>query len=249
MPKVAHVRTAAVELLSQARRWMTLQEISIAVGSAPKAVRVSLKTAVADATIYYRLADGRACYCIGIVPAPRLDVAKLPAKGRPPAPREWTRETVRSRCDEVGDCWIWKQGVQSKGYPQASINGKTGQSVRAYVFTQLMGKKAPASRRSCIVSLCGNVLCVSPACLVLRQRSSILREQWGQGLRRPTMKDGFVNRKLTAAQVDEIRALPAGFNQSEVARRMGVHARTICKVARGETFKRLPVVSVFEWRP
>jgi hypothetical protein len=156
---------------------------------------------------------------------------------------------VRSRCDEVGECWLWNQGVQSKGYPQASIEGKTGQSVRAYVYTHLMGKRGPMSRRNCIATRCGSLLCVSPACLVLRSRADVLRKQWAEGERKSTLTADFINRKLTDEQVQDIRSQPHGFNQSEWARRNGVHPRTVSNVVIGKNYRMRPAASVFEWRP
>ncbi len=249
MPRASLIRTAAVDYLSGERGWRTLQQIATAIGASSKSVRQALRAPVAESTVYYRIAAERACFCIGIVPMPRLDLASIPARSSGPPPRAWTLDYVRARCEEVGDCWLWKQGVQSKGYPQASINGKTGQSVRHFVYTELMGKKAPASRKVCITSRCGSPLCLSPLCLTVRRRADILRDQWTAGIRKPTHDQGFVNRKLTREQVDEIRAMPAGFNQSEVARRMGVHARTVCQVHLRETWKPAPASNVFEWRP
>jgi hypothetical protein len=249
MSRTDPIYRRAERLLVSCGRWMTSDELIAEIGCTRKSLRPAMVVLLSEDTVLYRLERERACYCVKSDSPPVLDVSAIAPKKAGPPPRTWTLDYVRARCDEIGECWIWNQGVQSKGYPQASIDGKPGQSVRAYVFTHLMGKRGPSTRRQCIATRCGQLRCLSPACLVMRTRSGIMREQWGAGDRRPNMGDNFVKRKLTRAQIDEIHALPSGFNQSEVARRMGVHARTICKVANGESYRRMAPASVFEWRP
>ena len=164
--------------------------------------------------------------------------------------RQWTLQTVLDRCEEVGECWLWKQGLQSKGYPQASINGKSGQSVRRHVYVDLMGKKPPGSKW-CIVSRCRNRRCVSPRCLMLKSRADVNQAAYDRGLRRPSLPPGPVGcavPKLTPELVDQIRQIE-GQTQTAIAKRYGVHPRTICKILRGEAWKAPAENSVFGWRP
>jgi len=249
MSRTNPIYRRAEQLLAQAGRWMTSDELVAAIGCTRKSLRPAMRRLLSAGAVLHTIKRQKACYCIASDAPPALNPDAIEPKKCGSLPRTWTLDYVRARCTEIGECWVWAQGVQSKGYPQASIDGKPGQSVRAYVFTHLMGKPAPRTRRSCITTKCGNILCVSPDCLVLRTRAGIMREQWALGQRHPAVSDKFVKRKLTREQIDEIHALPPGFNQSEVARRMGVHARTICKVANGESYRRMTPASVFEWRP
>jgi hypothetical protein len=248
MSRTNPIYRRAEKLLSEAGRWMTTDDLVAAIGCTRKSLRPAMVVLLDAGKVLHVIERERACYCIASWNPPVLDVDAIAPKKSGPPPRTWTLDYVRARCKEVGDCWLWAQAVQSKGYPQASIEGKTGQSVRSYVFTRLMGKRG-ASRRMCVTSRCGNVLCVSPECLVLKPRSAILSSQWKDGHRRATASPKFLQRKLTQEQVDELRSLPEGFNQSEWARRNGVHARTVCNVVSGKNYRPKPATSVFEWRP
>lgn len=35
-----------------------------------------------------------------------------------------TLEKIKSRCEEVADCWIWQGYTTQTGYPMAKIGGK-----------------------------------------------------------------------------------------------------------------------------
>jgi hypothetical protein len=68
---------------------------------------------------------------------------------------------ILSRCDEVGECWIWNGALDGHGRPQKRHEGKTvyvRRLVRALTDGQAVAsdKVVPAS--------CGCKLCVSPAC-------------------------------------------------------------------------------------
>lgn len=68
-------------------------------------------------------------------------------------------QTIRERCEEVGDCWIW-QGCASPGYPLVKINGRGAVLVRRLVC-ELDGR--PPAPRQPVASRCNEKLCCNPA--------------------------------------------------------------------------------------
>lgn len=68
---------------------------------------------------------------------------------------------IKSRCDEVGDCWIWKQGCSDSGMPQMTVKNKT-MTVRRLVYAEVHGG-IPEGKR--VSPKCGHKKCVSPECL------------------------------------------------------------------------------------
>jgi hypothetical protein len=221
-------------------------EIGLAIGVDAKRVRAALLRSIHAGRVERITVERRVIY--RLLPDEPLVVKR---KGGVPA-RAWTLEIVRHRCEEIGECWIWQQSVQSKGYPQASINGKPGQAVRTHVYVDLMKKRKPGAGE-CIVAKCGNRLCVSPACLVMRTRGDVLRLQYQKGHRRPGPQSplGCALPKLTRDQVEEIRALPPGSEtKTATAKRFGVDRRTVEKILDGRSWKAAAApASVFNWRP
>lgn len=68
-----------------------------------------------------------------------------------------TLATIAERCIEVGDCLLW-QGATTGGGKPAINNGGRSVSLRAYIFTDLLGKKVP--RGKLVSYTCTNPLCV-----------------------------------------------------------------------------------------
>lgn len=70
-------------------------------------------------------------------------------------------ETVKFRCDEVGDCWEWRSDAASavrKRHPMTSINGKPT-LMRRHAYELVHG---PVGDRY-VVPHCGNPECINPA--------------------------------------------------------------------------------------
>lgn len=84
-----------------------------------------------------------------------------------------TLAAIKSRCDEYGDCWIWR-GTLSKGYPVMRINGRgTYQLVRRIAYLA-SGKSLKQKAR--VTSRCRERKCVNPACLKSSNASEIAKE-------------------------------------------------------------------------
>lgn len=68
---------------------------------------------------------------------------------------------IKSRCDEVGECWIWNGALDGHGRPQKRHEGKTVY-VRRLVRELADGKPVPADK--VVPASCGCKKCVSPKC-------------------------------------------------------------------------------------
>lgn len=159
----------------------------------------------------------------------------------------WTMDTVRSRCDEVGDCLIWTGPVNASGYPYCCIDGKR-HSLRSFVYFDLLGKPRRGGLR--VATRCGNKLCLSEACLVGRSQADIIAAASAKRL----ALDPLFRRRLRAmppvVKLDEGKAeairnsdLPG----RELALVYGVSMETIRAIRAHETWVpiRLPVNSIF----
>lgn len=70
-----------------------------------------------------------------------------------------TLDKIKSRCEEVADCWIWQGYTTKIGYPMAKIGGKA-QLVRR-VVCELDGR--PPAPRQPVAARCNDKLCCKPA--------------------------------------------------------------------------------------
>lgn len=120
-------------------------------------------------------------------------------------------KTIRDRCHDTGSCWIWGQGVNSQGYPQMRINGKSGQLVRRIVVRE----SGRVLRNGYVVmARCGDALCCSPKHLIQVTKSDRLRRCYESGFRslpveyfwrrERAIKQGLAKINMTIAR--EIRA-------------------------------------------
>jgi len=71
-----------------------------------------------------------------------------------------TLETIKDRCHEVADCWLWKNATSDGGYPIVKVRGCGCRLVRRLVL-DFVG--TPAMPRQPVVTTCGEKLCVNPA--------------------------------------------------------------------------------------
>ena len=105
-----------------------------------------------------------------------------------------TLQTIKDRCVEEGDCWIWNQGQDGHGYPSISVNRKTT-NVRRLVY-KLTGKHLGQFQP--IRATCGNKLCCNPDHLVTTTRKQLSEIALQNG--------SFHNPKTIAKRAETIRA-------------------------------------------
>jgi len=174
------------------------------------------------------------------------------ARNSIPPFRPWTLDTVLDRCDEVGECWIWKHSCKAGRNPQATIEGKTGSIVRPFIYDVLLKKPRPIG--STIGATCGEPKCCNPAHLVWKSRSDVIRSTYKSGARsKPAMtlqrreraiRHGWA--KLTMDKATEIRMRRAGGESTAtLAAETGVGVSTIRAICRGRIWKPTGGFSIF----
>jgi hypothetical protein len=153
-------------------------------------------------------------------------------------------KTIRDRCEEEGDCWIWQQCVNSGGYPQASINGKQGQMVRRHAV--LLSGRTLSGYRARVADTCGNRLCCNPDHLRLRTFSQIQSDSYKSGAR--CTEAEYLSRvlriqqsgktKLSFAGAREIRQeLVQGKTIEQISRERGVGVGAVSDIKHNRTWK------------
>ena len=166
-----------------------------------------------------------------------------------------TIENLPMYCIEEGECLLWKQGVQSNGYPQARLDGRT-QLVRRYVYVTLMGKELIRGRAA--VAKCGNIRCVAPGCIVSRTFGKVLSDCYANGSR--SASTGYLSMikrmekqgrtKLDFEKAREIRTRVE--STDDLAREFGCSPSAIKEARSGRSWRNghsasHPGASVFSW--
>lgn len=168
-----------------------------------------------------------------------------------------TLDTLPMYCEDCGGCLRWKLSVNSGGHPQAKLGGKSGQLVRRYIFTELLGRQVPPG---CVVTTtCEDALCLEPSHIIAMKRGRVQKRVYDSGRRVIAAEYAATMRRreakglnaLTWEKVAEIRAAHAqGLNDYELAARYGVARSTIYQARKGITWRHeAPASSVFAWRP
>jgi hypothetical protein len=149
-------------------------------------------------------------------------------------PRVWTHQTVIDRCDEVGECLIWREAVTASGCPKARVG-----NVRNFIFVNVLGQKLPPGY--VVQPKCGNAGCVAAGCLERitrskwRQRVARVIAQTPMGLqqfRQRAVDAGFS--KLRSDIAAEIRGSTE--NARDLAEKYGVNIRAIQRVRSREAW-------------
>lgn len=154
---------------------------------------------------------------------------------------KWTLKTIHDRCEEDGDCWRWKQGVNSAGYPQ----GSRGMLIRRVALELRTGKKAP-SGMVCVAS-CRDKLCCNPDHLKWLPRAGLpitekQRGTYGSYVTylRYVAAQQRIHAKLNWERAGLIRQrLAQGVLPKDIAAEFGVGRTTISAIKNGQSW-RLP---------
>lgn len=145
---------------------------------------------------------------------------------------------VKSRSEEVGDCWEWTGALQQCGSTPTMRYQQKTISVRRLLMLErgldVQGKVATCT--------CGNPLCVNPAHLELITRKKLTKRVAAQlrrtvsMLRKAQISQAVRQRsKLNAALAEEIRQ--AEGKQRDIAKRYGVSQSTVCSIKRAYTWR------------
>ena len=97
-----------------------------------------------------------------------------------------TLERIKERSTEEGECHIWNGPWHRQGYPM--VRWAQTQSMRTThsAIWELLGNTVPGkSDKAKLTRSCGNIKCVNPEHIVLKNMSDVMREakQTGKGCR------------------------------------------------------------------
>lgn len=125
-------------------------------------------------------------------------------------------DRLAARTEYTPTCWLWQGEVNARGYGRMWAGGKKRYVHR--VAWVLKWGEIPAGKH--VSQICHNRNCINPLHLILTDR------------------DGQQPRKLTLADVHEIRALAGKLSQEQIARKYGVTQQYIGQILAGKKWKR-----------
>jgi hypothetical protein len=167
----------------------------------------------------------------------------------------WNLKSIKDRCREDGDCWLWAQGAnQRSGQPKATIDGKCGQLVRRHAV-RLSGLELRGGYR--VVDTCGQGLCCNPDHLKQVTPGAVLRKSYRDGARstqaeyqgrlRMASERGMCKITMETAR-DIRRRLLDGATVVGLAQEFGLWPSSVRSIKHGRSWREESTSSVFAWR-
>ncbi|GAB2471967.1 hypothetical protein GCM10027082_24350 [Comamonas humi] len=164
---------------------------------------------------------------------------------------EVTLKTIYDRCDEVGECWIWRNATDSNGYPIIKIDGKCVLVRR--VVQELKGE--PAAPRQPVATKCEERGCCNPEHLRLSTVKKVAmraakRGAWSSPTRCAKVaaaKRASPDAKLTMDKAMEIRL--SDKTSKALASDYGVNVSVIKGIRQGTMWRDYssPLAGLGEW--
>lgn len=154
-----------------------------------------------------------------------------------------TMDWVNERCEEDGDCLIWKLRVSGTNQPVYCfrVDGKHyGRHVRRLVWTASGGRELRP--KEVVTPSCGNSKCLNPEHLGVSTKAKILRKS----MDRPDVRAAYSatgakrmrpEAKLTMEKAAQIRA--SDKKPKELAEEFGVCTAMVSKIRRGVAWRDL----------
>lgn len=144
-------------------------------------------------------------------------------------------EKIRSRCEEIGDCWEW-QGARHKngGAPMVNHQGRPNQVRRILAMAAGMNCCGKV-----VTNRCRNILCVNPEHIQLMLRQTLQRrtaKEHAGAFMNPASRAKVAQRQrlrspLTPQIVEVIRADPR--SQRTIAAAYGISQSSVSQIKRG----------------
>lgn len=156
-------------------------------------------------------------------------------KGR----NELSKDFILSRCliDRKTGCWNWTAYCQSNGYGQFSFQHKP---ILAHRVSWWLWNDQAIPKGLCVLHRCDNRRCVNPNHLFLGTHLDNVRDCIAKGRNKEGFCKGHLHsrkkrkRKLTDAQVKEIRATRYREPLTIVAKRYGISMGHVSLLRRGK---------------
>ena len=153
--------------------------------------------------------------------------------------RKITIKEIKDRCDEIGDCWIWKNSVGEYGYPIIRRN-KQCLLVRR-VVAEIKG--TPPNPRQPVVTSCGDKRCCNPQHIELSTTKQVAKAAGKAGAfsqidrcaKIAKSRRSLPSAKLTMEKAREIRT--SDKSRKELAEEFGISLSLVKAVRAGTTWK------------
>ena len=131
------------------------------------------------------------------------------------------KDRIASLCvaEPNSGCWIWTGTVHGKGYGHIWYNGSCNKAHR--VSYEVYVGEIPEGM--VVMHRCDNPACVNPDHLILGTNQENMDDR--NKKMRQAHGESHSKAKLTDELVRHIRSLPKGFNQSALARELGVKSK------------------------
>jgi hypothetical protein len=142
-------------------------------------------------------------------------------------------------------CWLWLGKWSVRGYGRVSLKGRPGRHKSAH-RTSWEESNGPIPQGMCVLHKCDVRACINPAHLFLGTQAENMEDMARKGRRRhPGLEVGRLSstggrpKKLTPAQVHEIKMLQGVMSRNAIARKFGVSGTMIGFILRGMSWKGL----------
>lgn len=158
-------------------------------------------------------------------------VAVMNKVGRPPIAPE-IRFLQHVHPEPMSGCWLWTAGMGRGGY--GKFAKVWNHSISAHRFSWEMHRgEIPAGMM--VLHRCDNRACVNPDHLFLGDQDANMADMVNK--KRSARHERNVKAKLTAADVEKIRARIPHESQQAIARDFGVNQATISEIKCGHTWR------------
>lgn len=143
-------------------------------------------------------------------------------------------ETIKDRCIEEGECWLWQGSLDGHGRPQKRHEGKT---VYVRRLVRELADGEPVPRGLVVAAKCGQKLCVSPHCSVsatTKRKAQMAAKRGAYNNPSKAAKMTLMKRAaswITDELVQQIRMAPAP--ASRIAQETGVSLSHVKAIRRG----------------
>lgn len=162
-------------------------------------------------------------------------------------------KSIRDRCIEFGECWLWAHSLNSGGHPEAGHLGRS-MLVRRRAF-ELSRGYLPDPRKRAISTHCHETLCCNPDHMVDLSRSALIRSAHERNPRNTATHyraylQGRIKCGGTKLSFDLARQVRADTRPARVlAAELDVSTSLIVQIRRGDIWREFaPNSSVFNRR-
>lgn len=141
------------------------------------------------------------------------------------------------RIDHLGDCWLWQRSLNNSGYGSFFFNGILTTAHRA----SWMLFKGEIPEECFVLHVCDIRHCVNPDHLFLGTQSDNVQDMLKKGRAKYIAHHGENNgrARLSAQQVEEIRALASRYLHREIAKQYHVARQTISDIVAYRKWNRM----------